>query len=560
MSAKKGVRHQTLRALAVFAERRTAVMLALGFAAGLPNLLIFDTLSAWLRDDGMSLEIIAFFSLATLVYSFKFLWAPIIDRAAIPVLTAKLGYRRSWMLVTQGAIMLGLLAIATVDPRTHLMAVALFAVFTGFASATQDIVIDAWRIEAADMTRQGAMAAAYQWGYRIAMIVAGAVPLILADHYGWNLSYGLMAFLMAVGIAAVLAAPQEEKHTVRTIPVADMKAAPRKEIAEWGLRLLLILFGALCLGSGLSGNATFMADIVQTMGFDKAATGLQTAWTAPNGIWLQLVGVLLGFAVIAGSAWPIPGIRTRPGVYLAHALGDPLKDFFSRFGKTAFLILALICLYRLSDFVLNIMTPFYLDLGFTKTQIAEVRKIFGVPMSMIGIFLGGWSIARYGIMRPLIVGAFAVPLTNAIYSWLATVGADMPSLFFTIGVENICSAYAGTCLIAYMSGLTSAGFTATQYALFSSLYSLPGKLIGSLSGRIVESTAHAAEPGGTLDFLRGFFIHTPPTAYAEAMAKSHVDPHALGVGYFVFFLYSVAVGIAGMVLAIWVARRGKTLN
>ena len=194
--ARRGV----LGAFAVFAERRTAIMLALGFAAGLPNLLIFDTLSAWLRDSGLSLEVISFFSLATLSYSFKFLWAPLVDRAEVPWLTKLLGHRRSWMLVAQAAITVGLLCVAGADPKANLGLVALFAVFTGFSSATQDIVIDAWRIEAADVSRQGAMAAAYQWGYSIARIVAGAVPLILADQIGWHLSYGLMAGLMLIGV------------------------------------------------------------------------------------------------------------------------------------------------------------------------------------------------------------------------------------------------------------------------------------------------------------------------------------------------------------------------
>ena len=549
---------KTFGAFAVFAERRTAIMLALGFAAGLPNLLIFDTLSAWLRDRGLSLELISFFSLATLAYSFKFLWAPIIDRTSVPGLTRLLGHRRSWMLVAQLLIILGLLAISGFDPKANLGLVAVFAVFTGFSSATQDIVIDAWRIEAADVTRQGAMAAAYQWGYRIAIVVAGAVPLILADVYGWNLSYGLMAVLMGIGVGAVFLAPAEQSHTIRAIPTAGMKAAPFREAAEWTMRLVLIALGALFLGSGLAGNADILARVLQCVGLDQLGDAIRAAWAAKaDGVWLQLMSVIAGFAVIFISAWPIPGIRTRPGTYLSHALGDPLADFFGRFGKTAFLILALICLYRLSDFVLNIMTPFYLDLGFTKTQVAEVRKIFGVPMSMIGVFAGGWAVARFGIMRPLIVGAFALPVANTIFSWLATQGPDMTALFVAIGIDNIVSGYAGTCLVAYMSSLTSVGFTATQYALFSSLYSLPGKLIASQSGRIVETAAHAAEPGGTLAFLRGLFGHTPPEAFASAMTKSHVSAFALGSGYIVFFIYSGLVGVASMVLVLLVAWRSK---
>jgi MFS transporter, PAT family, beta-lactamase induction signal transducer AmpG len=541
--------------LAAYLDRRTAVMLALGFASGLPNLLIFDTLSAWMRDAGLPLATISFFSLATLAYSFKFLWAPVVDRTAIPGLTAWLGHRRSWMLCAQAVIAVGLVLIASGDPRHALGAVAACAVLTGFASATQDIVIDAWRIEAAEVARQGAMAAAYQWGYRIAMIVAGAVPLILADHYGWPLSYGAMAGLMAVGAAAVLAAPKEAAHTLRPIPVPSGRTSPLVEMLEWIGRLLLLVLGGVLLGSGLGNTAAALSGAMAEVGQAGAAAALSKAWTSPAlGVWLQLAAVLGGGALVVLAAWPIPRLQTRPGLYLSHAFGDPLGDFFGRFGRAAVLILALICVYRLSDFVLNIMTPFYLDLGFTKTQVAEARKVFGVVMSLIGVFAGGYSVARLGLMRSIVIGAFALPITNTIFAWLATQGPDFRSLLVAIGVDNVVSGYAGTCLIAYMSSLTSAGFTATQYALFSSLYSLPGKLIASQSGRIVEGAARAAQGGGFSAPLRGLFAHTPAAAFAGAMAKSHVAPDALGAGYVVFFLYSGLIGLASMALAATVAR------
>jgi PAT family beta-lactamase induction signal transducer AmpG len=551
-----GTTPRVLGAFAAYADRRILVMLALGFACGLPNLLIFDTLSAWLRDSGLSLEVISFFSLATLAYSFKFLWAPLVDRTAIPGLTAWIGHRRSWMLVAQAAVMLGLLAVSGGDPKTGLAGLALCAVLTGFASATQDIVVDAWRIEVSEDARQGAMAAAYQWGYRIAIIVAGAVPLVLADHYGWNLSYGLMAALMLIGVAAVFGAPREAKRILRAFPGAHLRSAPVLEGLEWATRLLILALGALLVGSGLGADARVLATIISALGLPGPAAALAAAWSAkPNGVWLQLVGVLLGFGVIVLAAWPIPRRPTRPGIYLSHAFGEPLADFFGRFGRAAGLILALICVYRLSDFVLNIMTPFYLDLGFSKTEVAEARKVFGVVMSMIGVFAGGFSVARLGVMRSMVIGAFALPITNTIFAWLATQGPDFRSLLIAIGVDNVVSGYAGTCLIAYMSSLTSAGFTATQYALFSSLYSLPGKLIASQSGRVVESAARAANGTGLFGALKGLFVHAPPTAFATAMAKSHVAPAALGAGYVVFFFYSGLVGVLSMILAVMVAWR-----
>jgi PAT family beta-lactamase induction signal transducer AmpG len=548
-------RRGMLGALAVFLDRRTAVMLALGFAAGLPNLLIFDTLSAWLRDSGLSLEVISFFSLATLSYSFKFLWAPLIDRTTVPGLTKWLGHRRSWMLVAQAAITVGLLLVAGSDPKASLGLVAAFAVFTGFSSATQDIVIDAWRIEAADMSRQGAMAAAYQWGYRIAIIVAGAVPLILADRIGWHFSYALMGALMSIGMLAVLLAPREQAHVIRPIPTEGARKAPLLEALEWLLRLAVLVLAALLIGSGLSANASVLAQVVSAVGLPDAAASLKAAWTGkPDSVWLQLASVLAGFVVVVVAAWPIPGARTRPGLYLSHALGDPLADFFGRFGRTAALILALICLYRLSDFVLNIMTPFYLDLGFSKTQVAEARKVFGMAMSMVGVFAGGWSVARLGVMRSMVIGAFALPIANTIFAWLATRGPDFNSLLIAIGIDNVVSGFAGTCLIAYMSSLTSAGFTATQYALFSSLYSLPGKLIASQSGRIVEGVAGSADRDGLFGILKGLFGHMRADAFTDAMSKSHVSPAALGAGYVAFFIYSGLIGVVSMVLAVLVAR------
>jgi PAT family beta-lactamase induction signal transducer AmpG len=531
-------------------------MLGLGFACGLPNLLIFDTMSAWLRESGLSLEVISLFSLATLAYSLKILWAPLVDRTAIPGLTGWLGHRRSWMLVAQAAVIVGLLLVSRGDPKRDLAMLAVFAVFTGLASATQDIVVDAWRIEAAQSARQGAMAAAYQWGYRIAGVAGGAVALILAQAYGWRASYGLMAALMALGLLAVFAAPRETVRAVRRLPHAGMTAAPALEAVEWLTRLGLLLFGALLLGSGLGARADVLAFILGALKLGQFGPALMAAWSAkPDGVWLQLAGVIAGGLVMALGVWPIPHVRTRPGVYLSSAFGEPLADFFGRFRGAAGLILALICVYRLSDFVLNIMNPFYLDLGFSMTQVAGARKLFGLGMTMAGVFAGGLSVARLGVMRSMVVGAFALPITNTIFAWLATQGPDFRSLLIAIGIDNIVSGFAGTCLIAYMSSLTSVGFTATQYALFSSLYSLPGKLVASQSGRIVEAAAHAAEPGGPLAMLRSLFTRTPHTAFAHALEKSQVSPASLGAGYMVFFFYSGLVGLAAMVLVVLVARK-----
>jgi PAT family beta-lactamase induction signal transducer AmpG len=548
-------RRSLLSALGVYAERPSLMMIALGFAAGLPYFLIFDTLSAWLRASGLSLEVIGFFSLVTLVSTFKFLWAPFIDRAEVPGLTRWLGHRRSWMLVCQALIIAGLWLIAGSDPTQSLGRIALFAVLVGFSSATQDIAIDAWRIEVAETSKQGAMAAAYQWGYRVATITAGAVPLLLAHSYGWNVSYAVMAALMGLGVVAVLAAPREVRHAVRPIHAEGIEPAPILEGIEWIIRLVVLLSGALILGSGLAANARVLGSTLDALGAQGARDAVLAAWQSDARAWVHLAAVLLGFGIIVLGALPIRGVRTRPGVYLSSALADPLRDFFARYGATGGVILALICFYRIPDFIINIMNPFYLDLGYTLVEIAEVRKIFGVFMTMLGVFVGGLAVARYGVMRTMVAGAVVGPISNLLFIWLAVQSHSLWSLFIALGLDNVASGFAATCLIAYMSSLTSIGFTATQYALFSSLYAIPGRLLASQSGRIVEGAARAADAGGVLAPVKDLVAMQAPENFVKAFERSGVTPAALGTGYIVFFAYSALIGIVAIVLAVIVQRR-----
>lgn len=540
------------QSLAVYADRRVVVMLALGFAAGLPFLLVFDTLSAWLRESGLSLEVIGFFSLATLSYAFKFVWAPLVDRVPIPFLTAWLGQRRSWMLLAQAAIIAGLWAISLSDPAVNLSVVALFAVLTGFSSATQDIAMDAWRIEVSDQSEQGAMIASYTWGYRIARIVAGALPLILAQVYSWSFSYFVMAAMMLIGLIAVLLAPRERAAARRPVPDGGLPHRPVADVLEWTVRLLIVALAAVFIGSGLSGRA----DVLAMPFSDEQGAALKAMWRAPgSGVWIQLVGVIAGFGLLVAAVWPLPGKGTRPGTYLSHAFGEPLGDFLRRYRGTAGLIIATICLYRLSDFTMTIANPFYLDLGFTLTELAEVRKIFGVAMSVIGVFIAGLAIARWGLLGPFVVGALAGPASNLAFAWLATQGPSIWALMVAIGIDNVAEAFSGTCLIAYMSSLTASGFTATQYALFSSLYAIPGKLIGSQSGRIVEAGARAAEEGGVLTPLMDLVSGLPADSLAKGAAGLNVAPAALGAGYIAFFVYTALLGIAAVILSVIVAKK-----
>ena len=299
-----------------------------------------------------------------------------------------------------------------------------------------------------------------------------------------------------------------------------------------------------------------LASVLRWLGAAAAADAAAAAWTSAAQVWVQMAAVLAGFGIIILAAVAIPGVPTRPGRYLSSALGDPLRDFFARHRASSALILALICVYRIPDFMLNIMNPFYLDLGFSLVQIAEVRKIFGVVATMAGVLGGGFAVARYGILRSIVLGAFAGSLSNLVFTWLATRGDDLFALFVAIGIENSANGFAGTCLIAYMSGLTTAGFTATQYALLSSLYAIPARIIASQSGRIVEATAKAADGTGVMATVKQLFTGLPPESYAGALDRSGVSPAALGSGYAVFFGYSALVGVLAIVLAILVLRQG----
>ena len=463
------------------------------------------------------------------------------------------------MLVVQAIIIAGLWLIAGSDPAENLALVAAFAVIVGFASATQDIVIDAWRIEAVGQEKQGVMAAAYQLGWRVAIIISTGVPLILADLVGWSFAYTAMAVFMGLGVASVLLAPREADHVVRPIPTEGITRRPWIERTEWLVRGVLITFAALLVGSGLLGNANILSLVLEPLLGAETTSALKTAWkSGAFAIPIQIAAVLGGFVLMGLACFPLPGTKTFPGTYLAHSFGDPLKDFFDRFkARTGSIILAMICVYRISDFVMNIMKPFYLDIGFSAGAIGSTQASIGVAATSIGVLIGGFAIARFGLFSSLLVGALAQPVSNLVFATLAINGPVYGWFVTAIIVDNLSAGFAGTCLIAYMSSLTSAGFTATQYAFFSSLYSLPGKILASLSGRIVEGVARNADAGGFFGPLMGAFTGLPEGTLVEGAASSGVSPAALGAGYLVFFIYSAAVGIVAVFLTLVVTARAN---
>jgi PAT family beta-lactamase induction signal transducer AmpG len=392
-----GARKPRLTLRDLLSDGRIALMLPLGFSAGLPFLLVFGTLSAWLREAGISRTEIGLLSWVGFAYTWKFVWAPVIDRYGVPVLHSWLGRRRSWMAAAQIVIAAGLCLIAVSDPKEALWFTVAAALLVAFASATQDVVIDGWRIDVAESSRQGLMAASYQLGYRLALICAGAGALYLAELLNWRSAYFAMAGLMAVGAAGTLLAPAAEVGAARNP---------------------------------------------------------------------------LGFAA---------------------AVFEPLADLVRRKGMTIVPIFALIALFRLPDIVAGVMAnPLYIDLGFSKIDIANVSKLYGVWIGIIGAFAGGIALTRLGLWTTLLVGAVIAAGSNLMFAWLAEAGPRLDLLTLAISVDNFAAGFAGSALIAYMSGLTAPGFAATQYALLSSLYALPGKFIGGFSGAVVDTYGYPA--------------------------------------------------------------------
>jgi PAT family beta-lactamase induction signal transducer AmpG len=417
----------------VYLHPRVLAMLFLGFSAGLPFPLVFAMLTAWLMTANVSMAEIGMFAWVGVLYSLKFLWAPLVDWIKIPILNRWLGRRRSWMLVAQVGVAGSLVALSGSDPNTDLGRVAWLALATAFFSATQDIAVDAYRIEAVASRVQGAMAASYQFGYRLALLISVAGALYLADLTSWALAYQTMAVLMGVGMITVLVIAEPEK---------------------------------------------------------------------PDG-------------ATAAGAIAVQGSRRFIDWFTAAVIG-PFSEFFQRNGSWALVLLLFISCYRISDLVLGIMAnPFYIDIGFSLSEIATVTKVFGFFVTMLGAALGGVVVVRYGVERPLIIGAVMLAVTNLFFAAMAWVGADMRMLVVTVSADNLAAGFTGTLFIAYLSSLTNVAYTATQYALFSSLMTLPGKIISGFSGRVVES-----------------------------------------IDWFYFFIYASALGIPAVILATIVVHRG----
>ena len=466
---------------------KAIAMLFLGLSAGIPILLIFSTLSVWLREAGVERSAVTFFSWAALGYSFKFLWAPIIDMLPLPFLTRFFGRRRAWLLVTQCCIIVAIVWMAYIDPAqntNNLTLMALAAVLLGFSSASQDVVIDAYRIESAEESLQALLSSMYIAGYRVGMLVAGAGSLFLADfiggshvysYYSWQWTYLAMAAMMLLGV-------------VTTLCIAEPEVSIISENSTYSpvdyLRFLVVFVSVMLIfavtffktGAWLHYLSNFFPFFFTEEG--KISTFLV------EGVRFSLsgfAGILVAWCIVATG---FLNKRMARQAYYA-----PIRDFFVRYnGKTACLILLLIGLYRLSDIVLGVVSNvFYLDMGYSKTVIAGITKSFGLGMTLAGGFLGGVLTVRFGIQRILFLGAFLSAATNLLFMLLSSAGNNLTLLTVVIGADNLSAGIATTAFVAFLSSLTNVSFTAVQYAIFSSMMTLLPKLVGGYSGTMVSA-------------------------------------------------------------------------
>ena len=491
MLNKLNIKHSWKESLRVITERNVLIMLFLGFSAGLPLLLIFSSLSLWLREAGIDKSAVTYFSWAALGYSFKFVWAPLIDRLPIPFITKKLGVRRSWLLLAQCSVIASICLMASVDPaqsESALQLIALGAVFLGFSSATQDIVIDAYRIEAAETDMQAMMSASYIAGYRIGMVISGAGALYIAGYLGtsmenysygaWKITYFVMASTMLIGVATTLMIHEPEI------------SLSKKELFS-STDYLRLFFAFLVAVSAFVACYYFSSDIAGTL--KLSFLNIVENKTLAN-FMVELLRLALALLVFLATARSLIFAKLVNSSLVNISYKDPIKSFFDNYGgKLAWLILALVGLYRISDIVLGVVSNlFYQDLGFTKEEIASAVKLFGLIMSISGGFFGGLLAMRVGVMPMLFTGAALSSLTNLLFMLLNHAGHDLSLLYMIVAIDNFVAGLAGAAFVAFLSSLVDIRFTAMQYAIFSSLMTLIPKVFAGYSGSIVENLGYSS--------------------------------------------------------------------
>ena len=471
-----------------FLHPRVITMLFFGFSAGIPLLLIFSSLSIWLREAGLERSTVTFFSWAALAYSFKFVWAPIVDKLPLPYLTHRLGRRRAWMLLAQIAIISSILAMASIDPSQNISQLKIMAfacVMLGFSSATQDIVIDAYRIESAPSELQALMSSTYITGYRIAMLISGYGSLYITgilgsgkdsyNYHAWQFTYSCMAAVMLVGVATTLLIEEPERSNLSKYNYSH------STYIQFFLLFIFSIIGFIVSYNLSSELAVMLKDNLTELLNNSVFANFS----------IELLRLFLGVTIATFTAVFFIKINFVEKQVVIESYIEPIIDFFKRYGgKLALLLLALICLYRISDVVLGVIANvFYQDLGYSNQEIATVGA-FGVIVTIIGGLFGGVLSIRYGIIKILFLGASLTVLTNLLFMLLASYGYNITLLYIVIFADNLSAGIASAAFIAFLSRLTNISFTAMQYAIFSSLMTLMPKIIGGYSGSIVDNIGY----------------------------------------------------------------------
>ncbi len=473
-----------------FLHPRVITMLFFGFSAGIPLLLIFSSLGLWLREAGLERSTVTYFSWAALAYSFKFVWAPLVDSIPIPLLTKKLGRRRAWILISQFSIILAISLMALTDPSqgTHQVTMmALATILLGFSSATQDIVIDAYRIESASSDLQALMSSTYITGYRIAMIISGAGSLYLASFFGstsesynytaWQSTYLCMSLVMLIGVTTTLLI--KEPHINRS------------KNYNYDKNTYLRIFITFILS--VTGFILLFFISSETANTWKITLSNYTNNQILSNFTVEALRLIIATTLAFIIALLCIKLNIVDKKIVANTYIEPIADFFNRYQlKLALLLLILICLYRISDIVLGVIANiFYQDIGYSKNEIATVVKTFGVFMTILGGFIGGVLSYRYGIIKILSLGAVLTVVTNLLFMLLAEIGYNITLLYIVISADNLAAGIASAAFIAFLSKLTNISFTAMQYAIFSSFMTLFPKIIGGYSGSIVDQIGYS---------------------------------------------------------------------
>lgn len=446
-------------------------MLLLGFSSGLPILLIFSTLSVWLFKAGIDRSTITLFSWVGFTYAFKYLWSPIVDNFKIPFFD-KMGHRRGWLLFTQLMIIASLILTSLTDPAKSLLFITISITLLAIFSSTQDILIDAFRIESSPIYLQGPLSSMYIAGYRLAMLIGGAGSLWLASYLGseiynknvWKTVYLIMALFMVVGVITTLLSKEPKINNKKNLKI--------NEHAKFLFVFILSLAGFIFLYNFIN-NPFGENEIIKKFLF-------------------SIMRIFLCFTFFGIIIFSMMSTKYISKTIVKKIYLDPVLNFLNRYGKFAFSILFLIALYRIADVVMGVMANiFYLEKGFNINEIATYSKFFGVFATIAGGFLGGFFCLKFGTMRSLFLGAFIASSSNLLFAWLAI---SEPSIKFLIGVitaDNIASGFAGAAFVVYLSALTSLKFTATQYALFSSIMLFIPKLVAGYSGSWVDAIGYS---------------------------------------------------------------------